>query len=143
MKTKAVTQQYSMMVEKGLPLDRHPRQQFCLDLSKYITDLKNNGHLILLMGDFNKMLGANPDGMETVAQAGRLQDLMATRMGRTNFSTYIRGSTGIDFILASPEVVTACTAAGYDPYNFRFSSDHDGMYLVSTQLPCLGMRPLD
>jgi hypothetical protein len=64
-------------------------------------------------------------------------------MGRTNFSTYIRGSTGIDFILASPEVVTACTAAGYDPYNFRFSSDHDGMYLVSTQLPCLGMRPLD
>jgi hypothetical protein len=28
MKTKARTQQYSMMVEKGLPLDRHPRQQF-------------------------------------------------------------------------------------------------------------------
>jgi hypothetical protein len=25
MKTKAVTQQYSMMVEKGLPLDRHSR----------------------------------------------------------------------------------------------------------------------
>jgi hypothetical protein len=74
MKTKAVTQQYSMMVEKGLPLDRHPRQQFCLDLSKYITDLKNNGHLILLMGDFKKMLGANSDGMETVAQ-NRLQHI--------------------------------------------------------------------
>jgi hypothetical protein len=123
------TQQYSMMVEKGLPLDRHPRQQFCLDSSKYITDLKNNGHLIFLMGDFNKVLGANPDGMETVAQAGGLQDLMATRIGRTDFSTYILGSTCIDFILASPEVVTACTAAGYVPYNFRFSGDHRGMYL--------------
>jgi hypothetical protein len=85
----------------------------------YIADLKNNGHLILLMGDFNEMLGANPDGMETVAQAGSLQDLMATNIGRTNFSTYIRGSTRIDFILASPEEVTACAAAGYDPYNLR------------------------
>jgi exonuclease III len=80
MKTKTVTQQYSMMVEKGLPFDRHSRQQFCLDLSKYIADLKNNGQLILLLGDFNRMLGANPDDMETVAQAGRLQDVMATKL---------------------------------------------------------------
>jgi hypothetical protein len=59
------------------------------------------------MGDFNEMLGANPDDMETVAQAGGLQDLMESRIGRTDFSTYIQGSTCIDFILASPEVVTA------------------------------------
>jgi hypothetical protein len=110
-----------MMVEKGLPLDPHPRQQFCLDLSKYITDLKHDGHLILLMGNFNEVLGTNPEGMETVAQAGGLQDLLAARIGRTDFSTYIRGSTHIDFVLASPEVVTACTTAGYDPYNFTFS----------------------
>jgi len=129
MKTKAVTQQYSMMVEKGLPLDRHPRTQFCLDLSDYITELKNSGHLILLMGDFNEVLGDNPAGIETVAQAGGLQDLLANRIGRTDFSTFIRGSKRIDFILASPEVVAACTAAGYDPYNFRFQGDHRGMYL--------------
>jgi hypothetical protein len=46
MKSKAVTQQYFMMVEKGLPLDRHPRSQICLDLSRYITELMNDGHLI-------------------------------------------------------------------------------------------------
>jgi hypothetical protein len=81
------------------------------------------------MGDFNEILGTNPYGMETVAQVGGIQDLMATKIGRTDCSTYIRGSTRIDFVLASPEVVTACTAAGYDPYNFRFSGDHRGMYL--------------
>jgi exonuclease III len=138
MKTKAVTQQYSMMVEKGLPLDRHPRTQFCLDLSKYITELKTHGHLILLMGDFNEVLSDNPEGMETVAQAGGLQDLLADRIGRTDFSTYIRGSSRIDYILASPEVVTACTAAGYDPYKFRFSGDHRGMYLDLNTITLFG-----
>jgi hypothetical protein len=48
-RTLPTQQQYSIMVEKGLPLDWHPRQQFCLDLTKYIANLKNNGHLILLM----------------------------------------------------------------------------------------------
>jgi exonuclease III len=50
-----------MMVEKGLPLDRHPRTQFCLDLAKYITELNDEGHLILLMGDFNEVVGDNPE----------------------------------------------------------------------------------
>jgi hypothetical protein len=64
------------------------------------------------MGDFNEVLGDNPEGMETVAQAGGLQeDLLAARIGRTDFSTY----THIDFVLASPEIVTARTAAGYNP----------------------------
>jgi hypothetical protein len=75
------------------------------------------------MGDFN-------EGMEAVAQAGGLQDQLADRIGRTDFSTYILGSTRIDFILTSPEVAEACTAAaGYDPYNFRCLGDHRGMYL--------------
>jgi hypothetical protein len=41
-------------------------------------------------------------------------------------------------ILASPEVVTACTAAGYDPYNFRFSGEHRGMYLDLNTIALLG-----
>jgi hypothetical protein len=141
MKTKAVTQQFSMMVEKGLPLDRHPRQQFCLNSSQYITDLKHDKHLILPMGDFNKVLGANPDGMETVVQAGKLQDLLAARIGRTDFSTYIQGSTSIDFVLASPEVVTACTAAGYVPYKFRFSGDHNTVALFGNETSGLTHLP--
>jgi hypothetical protein len=82
----------------------------------------------MIFAAYSASLGCQPRWHGNGCPSG-LQDLLAARIGRTDFSTYIRGFTHIDFVLASPEVVTACTAAGYDPYNLRFSGDHSGMYL--------------
>jgi hypothetical protein len=118
-----------MMMEQGISPGTHPREQFKKDLTAYVAQLHSQGHNILLMGDFNETLDTEDTGMALVAQAGQLQDLMALRTGRTDFNTFINGTQRIDYVLASPAVVQACTAAGYDPFKIRFQGDHRGMFM--------------
>jgi exonuclease III len=129
-KTAAVTQQYSMMMERGLPAGRHPRKQFKMDLTAFLQSLREQRHEIILMGDFNEVYGDAPDGIEAVANSVGLVDLLHHQCGTTDFATYIRGKSRIDYALVTPGVALACQAAGYEPYKIRFpSADHRGFFM--------------
>lgn len=125
----AVTQQYSMMVEEGLPLSRHPRAQFHRDLAELITDLRKKQHDILLMGDFNEELHEDPDSMARLQRIGGLVDLMNHKIGTNDFSTYIRGTKRLDYVLCSPRLLDCCHTAGYDSIGYRYDGDHRGFYM--------------
>ena len=128
-KVAAVTQQYSMMIAAGAPSNQHPRDRFRIDLLKFLKTKKREGHDIMLAGDFNEVLGSDPDGMSKIMHEAVLVDLMAIKLGTTDFNTHVSGTTRIDYVLVSPRLVASCTQAGYEPFQFRFKGDHRGMYV--------------
>jgi hypothetical protein len=67
------------------------------------------------MGDFNEDFDDHHGG-GLGSVTGCLVDLMKVKIGHQHFSTYVTGQTRINFALAIPRVVAACTKAGYEPF---------------------------
>jgi hypothetical protein len=85
-------------------------------------------------------------GLQSIT--GGLVDLMKVKIGHQRFFTYVMGQTRIDYALATPRVVTACTNAGYEPFQYRFETDHrvfsmdfDNSVLFGNATPTLASPP--
>jgi hypothetical protein len=63
-----------MMIQRGYPTSRTPRTQFKLDLKTLLEKFLNQHPEILLMGDFNKDLETDNDGLRGATMG--LIDLM-------------------------------------------------------------------
>ena len=107
-----------------------PRKHFIRDLKTLIQSLKLATHDIILMGDFNEEIGAQPDQMASVMNAGNLTDAFTFRHGLDReFPTYARGSRRVDYILLSPRLLEYIRHTGAEPFNFRIFSDHRGLFV--------------
>lgn len=107
-----------------------PRSQFVKDLSSLLTDYHTCGSDILLMGDFNEVIGLDPNGMSKVLQAGHLTDTQVFRHGIDNeASTYSRGPNRVDYIFASARLLPHLYRQGCEPFNARIFSDHRGLFI--------------
>jgi exonuclease III len=139
--TTAYTQQRTMFRLEGR-INPNPRQILIADLRKLVTDLRHNGHDMILMGDFNEQVGKDPHGMASVLLAGGLIDSHVTRHGIENDpSTYARGHTRVDYIFISERLKPYLLRAGIEPFNQRIFSDHRGMF-IDLSLPGLFDRAL-
>ena len=127
--TTAITQQYSCMDRAGRLNPHRLRYHHSRDLCKLVQDFQTQGDLICVGGDFNETIGRDNSGLTRLCSEAGLVDPIIQRHGQTNFSTYFRGSSCIDYILVSPPLVHAITACGYEPFNHRILSDHRGLYL--------------
>jgi hypothetical protein len=94
--TTAYTQQRNMFRMEGRS-NPNPRKILIADLCLLVTDLRTNGHDIILMGDFNEQVGKDPKGMASVLLAGGLINSHVIRHGIENEpSTYARGHTRVE-----------------------------------------------
>ena len=89
----------------------------------------DDGHEILLLGDFNEAFGTDLDGIQKVATMCGLLDIMSLRHSSTPPATYARGRTRLDYALATIHVANALSTAGYESFNARFPSDHRSYFL--------------
>jgi endonuclease/exonuclease/phosphatase family metal-dependent hydrolase len=86
-----------------------------MDLRQLLQQFLDQQHEILLMGDFNEDFDDHHGGgLRSVT--GGLVDMMKVKIGHQRFFTYVTGQTTIDYALATPKVVAACTKAGYEPF---------------------------
>jgi hypothetical protein len=92
-KYSAGTQQYSMMIERGYPMSRHPRTQFKIDLKTLLEGFLNQHHDILLMGDFNEDSNTNSDGLRSATMG--LIDLMEVKLDTKNFRIILTDRLGL------------------------------------------------
>ena len=107
-----------------------PRQQFIRDLTSLVESLTKQNHDIILMGDFNEVIGEDPNEMARVMKQGKLTDAYCHKHGLTNeSSTYARGNRRVDYILVSPRLVEFIRHTGAEPFNFRIFSDHRGLFV--------------
>ena len=106
----------------------NPRTAFRADLTKAIATYQTKQYDILLIGDFNEVLGVvlgvDPDGMVELATTCHLVDIMSSRNSSKPPATSARGTTRIDYALASKHVHESLTHASYEPFNSRISTDH-------------------
>ena len=108
----------------------YPRDAFILELQSFIQQAQHNGERIILVGDFNEPISNPNSGMDRLATLCGLTDLFSIRIGSSTIpATYQRGTTRIDYVLMSPELVPLVQAAGYEPFGYRIPSDHRGMFI--------------
>jgi hypothetical protein len=107
----------------------NPRTAFRRDLLKVLLAYASAGKSLLVVGDFNETLGADPDGMSKIAGQLGLIDLIASRHSSKPPATYARGKKRLDYALSSPLVGDALMSAGYEEFNAHIVSDHRGFFL--------------
>jgi hypothetical protein len=96
----------------------------------FLKQLRPNNHGIILFGDFNERMGDDPAGMTSIATECELFDLMKLQHPYlSEVATYTRGHKRLDFILGSPEVAHAIERCGYEPFNYRYHTDHRAYFM--------------
>ena len=127
--TTAYHQQESLLRTQGR-IDPHPRRNFRKDLTAFLKPMKQRNEHIILAGDFNEPLDSGTSNMSKICQDIGLSDVFSIRHRDTpEPATYIRGSRRIDYFLVSASVLPCVEKCGYDPFQYRLTSDHRGMFL--------------
>lgn len=126
----AASQQQALLLELN-ETTTNPWQPFCRDLQATIRKLQSEGHGILIVGDFNEVLGEHQGGITQVAAECQLVDVMAAKYPHINHpATFMRGRTCIDFVHARPRrVMTAVRYCGYEEFQHRVHVDHRTYYV--------------
>ena len=94
-------QQTSLYLLDG-EVDPNPRKNFICDLHTLVKATKDNNQDLILMGDFNEVVGDDPKMMAKVLMAGNLTDVHAHKHGQAHIATYIRGRRQVDYCFVSP-----------------------------------------
>ena len=81
-------QQTSLYLLDG-EVNPNPRKNFIRDLHALVKEAKDNNQDIILMGDFNEVVGDDPKIMAKVLMAGNLTDVHAHKHGHAHIATYI------------------------------------------------------
>ena len=123
------SQQHAMLLAANDPLT-DPRQAFCRDIQVAVQKFQSEGHDIIIVGDFNEVLGENQSGITQVATGCQLVDVMtAKHPGMPHPATFMRGRTRIDYVLASQRVSQAVRFCGYEAFQNRVLADHRAYYV--------------
>ena len=102
-----------------------PRVHFKKDFEEYLKGLVVDGHSVIVQGDFNESLDTPASLLIGLANRVGLRDLHAEQHSATALpSTYVRGTTRIDYTLVTPDLLHTVLASGYEsPFRY-FHSDH-------------------
>eukprot|EP00980_Cylindrotheca_fusiformis_P031495 scaffold26462_cov166-Cylindrotheca_fusiformis.AAC.1 len=93
------------------------------------------------MGDFNEDIGETNSNLHQLLQDANLQliDIIARNHPHTqHLPTYIRGSTRLDFVLLSSDLIPAVKSCGYLPYHSHFRTDHRFAFVDFDKAELLG-----
>jgi hypothetical protein len=130
----AASQQQALMAATNDTLTK-PQQAFCLDLQFTISND------IIIVGDFNEVLGNHQGGINQVAAEWHLVDVMAaTHPNLRHPATFMRGRTRIDYVLATPRVMEAVRFAAMKNSNIAFTPITEPTSWISTPPPCSELR---
>jgi hypothetical protein len=108
----------------------YPHKIFIQDLKALVKSLHSAHHDVILMGDFNELIGAKPLEMASVINAGHLTNTYCFPHGLDPESaTFARGTKRVDYILVSHRLTEHICATGAEPFNYRIFPDHLGLFV--------------
>jgi hypothetical protein len=104
---------------------REPDQKklFIEDLTELVTKARLEDKDIILTGDFNELVGDDPNGMAKVLSAGGLTDAHSHQHGIVDITTYTRGTERSNYAFVTPRLVDHISRIGYEPFHARIASD--------------------
>ena len=127
--TTVITQQYSMLQQAGRADPFNIRKHHAQDLVAFVQECQTKGESVIVMGDFNEVLGLRANGLTKLCSECGLKDVILDRHRQTQFATQETGSTIIDYALVAPDLEDSIVACGYEPFRIRIMGDHRGVYL--------------
>lgn len=108
----------------------HPRDAFVTDLLKFLQELQQAGHAIIVGGDWNDSFSSSRSALYRISTHLDLVDPWATTYpNHPEFPTYERGSKRIDSILMSRALLPAVHSISYTPVGLLCNTDHRGVIL--------------
>jgi hypothetical protein len=100
------------------------------NIFRIIIQHQTQGHNIILMGDFNEHVRNHNSFLQQVCLQCHLKDIWKQRSPiLPEPSTYLRGSTCIDYVLISQGLSHTISAIGYEPFHHTTPTDHRGVYI--------------
>jgi hypothetical protein len=115
--------QQRIMLNKQNREREHPREAFTTDLIRSIRSHQDQHHHIIVGGDFNDTLYSRRSQLLHLANATQLVDPWTVFYPQ--FNTYQRrGTSRIDSVLVSHDLVDSIRKIGYSPFNWFTNSDH-------------------
>ena len=88
--TTAYMQQWTIMRHEGIKNPK-PREQFVVDMIKFIMEWQEKGYEIVLGIDANEPLGVTRNGIHMIIQESKLTDAHMEKYGEKIPETYKRG----------------------------------------------------
>ena len=98
------TQQTFLYLFDG-KVNPNPRKLFICYLLTLITRATNENQGIILMGDFNQVVGDDPKMMAEVLSACKLVDVHVHNHGHVKIATCIRGRRQVDYCFVSARIL--------------------------------------
>ena len=123
----AAAQQLSALKQAGD--NATPREAFKRDLSKFIKQMMGPKDDAIVIGDFNEAIDDESGGIVRLMEDTGTVDLMTAVHDKELPTTFDRGTSCIDYALATPRIANAVKRAGYTPTAGGLQSDHRGLYI--------------
>ena len=96
---------------------------------KLLTQAKQDGQDIILLGDFNEVVGDDPKMMARILVKTNLIDVHAHKHGHANIATYIQGRRRVDYCFVSPRITDHVLWCGFKAFHAGNVCDHCGYFL--------------
>ena len=107
----------------------NPKKIFIADLVEVVKTARAADKDIILTGDFNELVGDDPNQMAKVLQAGSLTDVHGHQHGEVDIKTYTQGHKRLDYVFVTPRMVDHILRSGYEAFHARIPSDHKGYFV--------------
>jgi hypothetical protein len=90
---------------------------FITDLVKVVKQARAKDKDIILTGDFNELVGDDPNQMAKVLQEGCLTDVYRHQHGEVDINTYTQGHKRLDMSFVTPRLVKHILRSGYKAFH--------------------------
>lgn len=124
-------QQSSLLQEKYMDDPKpNPRKFFRQDLTTFLKSLKAKGDNLILLGNFNEVLGNGLAGMSKLCRELVLSYVTKMQHETSDTpATYAQATKQLDYILMSEQCAVSIQKCGYKPFNHRMFSNHCAMFV--------------
>ena len=116
-----------------------PRHQFDIDFLKFIILIQQQGHRIIIIGDFNKTIEKSKL-LQNLQKLWLMDMIQNPHHNTPKFRTCLKGTNIIDYALCSLSVLRHITASTYEPFYFNVDSDHWGIIIDFNQQTLFGRQ---
>lgn len=124
----AFSQQQSILRERDIEIA--PDELFYRDLGSLVKKLKEDSYSVILMMDANDSMERTSSRLNKWTRDCELLDPHTYLHGVENQpATFIGGSTRIDYILVTPDIIHYINKAGILPFNGYYESDHRALFI--------------
>jgi hypothetical protein len=106
-----------------------PRSAFVNDIFNYFKTLHNDDYALIVMGDLNEVVGHGVGFSKITSEFGLVDVMTRRHLIKNEVATYARGTTRLDYMFCTANILEAVKSCGVEPFNAHIFSDHRSLFI--------------